>query len=260
MNTAIRQFNLIDSEGQAYTLTVANRYTGFLTSASGLGYEKTSDYQKIGNDYEPLTDNINQGVISGVIRFFNPHAYQFFSKFALFCQDKNLTLLYRTPTGEYRRKGSITKIEKSEGEDLLKVKIDFTATSLWYQELKRKTNAAALSVKSESVIESPCCLSFTGVTKSNATLAWSQSLNNTSIMTGELDGVTIAATDTVYIRTDTNPYQIYKVSSGGTKTDLYGKSDFGTKRFPMLYKGVNVFTVTGATEISIEGRVLYETV
>ena len=79
-------------------------------------------------------------------------------------------------------------------------------------------------------------------------------------MTGELDEVTIASTDTVYIRTDTNPYQIYKVDSENVKTDLYGKSDFTTKRFPILYKGVNEIIVTGASEITVEGRILYETV
>ncbi len=111
----MRQFNLVNGEGQVYTLTVSNKYTGFLATADGLGYEKSNEYQKIGSSFIQLTDSIIQKVISGVVYFFQPYAYQEFSKFALFCQSKDLTLYYRTPTGEYRKDGSITKIEKSEG-------------------------------------------------------------------------------------------------------------------------------------------------
>ncbi len=96
-------------------------------------------------------------------------------------------------------------------------------------------------------------MSFKGITKTNETLAWSQNHDDVEIMTGELDNVTIAATDTVYVRTDTTPYKIYKVSQG-VESDLYGKSDFATKRFPILYKGVNEIIVTGASEITVEGR------
>ena len=256
----MRQFNLVNGEGQVYTLTVSNKYTGFLATADGLGYEKSNEYQKIGSSFIQLTDSIIQKVISGVVYFFQPYAYQEFSKFALFCQSKDLTLYYRTPTGEYRKDGSITKIEKSEGADSLKVKIEFTPTSIWYQSFKESNADDSIKIYSESQVESPCCLSFTGITKTNETLSWSQELNDVEIMTGELDEVTIASTDTVYIRTDTNPYQIYKISSENVKTDLYGKSDFATKRFPILYKGVNEFIVTGASEITVEGRILHETV
>ena len=105
----IRTFNLMNSEGVAHTLTIANKYNGFLSTVDGLGYEEAPEYQQIGNNYDRLMDNINQGVISGIIQFFNPYEYQAFSRFALFCQDKKLTLYYRTPTGLYKRDGSITK-------------------------------------------------------------------------------------------------------------------------------------------------------
>lgn len=255
----MRTFNLVNGEGQVYTLTVSNKYTGFLATADGLGYEKSNEYQKIGSSFTQLTDSISQKVISGVVYFFQPYAYQEFSKFALFCQSKDLTLYYRTPTGEYRKDGSITKIEKSEGADSLKVKIEFTPVSLWYQSFKEVSTNGSIKIYSESQIESPCCLSFKGITKNNETLAWSQNHDDVEIMTGELDNVTIAATDTVYIRTDTNPYKIYKMSQG-VEGDLYGKSDFATKRFPILYKGVNEIIVTGASEITVEGKILYETV
>lgn len=260
MSIGIRQFNLENSEGEVYTLTVSNKYTGFMTMADGLGYEMSPDYQKVGTEYERLADNINQGIISGSIHFFQPYAYREFSKFALFCQDKDLKLYYRTPTGQFKRNGMISKIERSEGSDSLNVKVTFTATSLWYQEFKESVSDDSITVISESALDSLCEISFKGLTITNGDLEWSQKLNNTQVMSGKLSGVTIAATDTVYIRTDKNPYEIYKVNSGGVRTDLYSKSDFSTKRFPLIYKGVNEFIVTGASEIVIKGRILYEAV
>lgn len=260
MSMEIRQFNIENSEGEVYTLTVSNKYTGFFGVVDGLGYEKKPEYQKVGNEYIQLTDPINQKIISGTIQFFQPHAYQAFTKFAQFCQDNDLTLYYQIPTGLYMKKGSVTKIEKSEGADSLKVKIDFTPKTLWYQNISRTVNTSPLNIMSDSLIESPCCLSFKGVTVDNGTLEWSQEVNGNEIMTGALNNVTIEPTDTVFIRTDTNPYQIYKVDAEETKTDLYEKSDFSTDRFPMLYKGENQFTVTGATKITVEGHELYETV
>ncbi|MCR5098755.1 MAG: hypothetical protein K6B14_07400 [Lachnospiraceae bacterium] len=260
MSIEIRQFNLVNSEGETYTLTLSNKYTGFLGVVDGLGYEKSPEYQRIGSELVQLTDLINQKVISGTVQFFQPHAYQEFTRFAWFCQDNDLTLYYQIPTGLFLKKGSITKIEKSEGSDSLKVKIDFTPKTLWYREIKRDIAAASLMIISESAIESPCCLSFKGVTVTENDFSWSQKVDNTTIMTGTLKDVTIAATDTVYVRTDTNPYQIYKIDAENVKTDLYAMSDFSTSRFPLLYKGNNEFIVTGASEITVEGRELFETV
>ena len=260
MSIEIRQFNLINGGGETYTLTVSNKYTGFLGVVDGLGYEKSPEYQKVGNEYTQLTDTINQGVISGVIVFFQPHAYQNFTKFARFCQSDDLTLCYQIPTGLFMKKGSVTKIEKSEGNDSLKVKINFTPRTLWYQDISAEIADSSLTIHSDSLVESPCCLSFSGVAVTDSTLEWSQEVNGVEIMTGALGGVTIDATDTVYIRTDTNPYQIYKVDSENVKTDLYAKSDFSTARFPLLYMGENEFIITGASSIKVEGKLLYETV
>ena len=46
----IRTFDLLNSEGQAYTLTISHRYTGFLTTAEGLGFENSPEYVRIGNN------------------------------------------------------------------------------------------------------------------------------------------------------------------------------------------------------------------
>lgn len=254
----IRTFDLVNSEGEAYNLTIANRYTGFLGEVTGLGYERSPEYQQVGTNFIEIADGINQKVISGVIKFFQPHAYQSFSRFSLFCQDKNLTLYYRTPTGLFMRDGAVTKIDKSEGEDVLQIKIDFTTTSHWYQKTTAHSDSAEITITSDSMIESPCCLAFQKALSAES-VTWNQYVDGVQVLTGTLNNITASAASWIYVRTDTNPYEIYKMS-GTTKTDLYASSDFSTARFPMIQKGVNTFAVTGATSMKVEGRVLYETV
>lgn len=252
----IRTFNLMNSEGAAYTLTIANKYNGFLSTVDGLGYEEAPEYQQIGNNYDRLMDNINQGVISGIIQFFNPYEYQAYSRFALFCQDKKLTLYYRTPTGLYKRDGSITKIEKSEGKDSLKVKIEFTATSLWYQEIEQTASGTSITIISESAIESPCHVTFKPSAAITA-LTWSHAIDGVTKITGGLTGISVSTSQTLHIRTDTNPYKIYRNTEA---TNYYSKSDFSKKRFILLGKGTNVITFNTSGTIGVEGRILYETV
>lgn len=258
MSELIRTFDLMNGEGESYTLTVAYKYNGFLSTASGLGFNKSPKYQKIGNEYEELTSDINQSTIDGEIRFFNPHAYQAFSRFALFCQSPKMTLYYRIPTGLFKKDGSITKIEKSEGGDNLKCKIQFTATTLWYKEFELDTSGNTMSISSDSVVESPCHIKFTP-TNTITALSWSQSLDNNVIVTGTLNNISVSPSESLHIRTDTNPYQIYKISNG-SKVDLYSKSDFSTSRFILLEKGLNVITFSTSGDIEIEGKTLYETV
>ena len=259
----IRTFDLMNSSGEAYNLTVTDRYTGFLTVADGLGYESGTEYQRIGEEYEPIVDYYNQAVISGVIQFFQPYAYQKFSAFALFCQDKNLTLYYRTPTGLFKRDGSISKIEKSEGNDSLKVKIDFTCRGLWYQDIEESSDTDTVVINNDSMLESPCCIEMTGMTKTNASVTWSQYLSEGAtlpFMSGSVSGVTMASTDKLYVRTDIMPYKIY-LDSSGTITDLYSKSNFAMQRFLHIQHGYNKFVAmeTGA-KIKVKGRIYYETV
>lgn len=254
----IRQFDLINSEGEVYTLTVANNYTGFLTTVEGLGYDHSPEYQKVGSEYERLTDGINQKTIAGVIRFSDPYSYQNFSKFALFCQDKDLTLCYRTPTGLFKRNGEVSKIEKSEGGDCLKAKIEFVCSSLWYKEYDlTAANASSISVISDSLIESPCHVLITP-SAAITSASWTTYIDEVTDITGALSSIEVGTSETLHIRTDTNPYRIYK--SGNTETDLYSKSDFSKKRFMLIKKGVNRITFGFTGNIGIEGKILYETV
>ena len=258
----IRTFDLLNSEGQAYTLTISHRYTGFLTTAEGLGFENSPEYVRIGNSYERLTDNLNQGVISGIVQFFNPYAYQKFSAFAEFCQDKNLTLFYRTPTGLFKKDGAVTKIEKSEGDDSLKVKIEFTATSLWYEEILKTVEGSTIHILSDSSIESPCDVAVTGFDVVSANLSWKwKTESELGYKYGRLFSIDLGSSYTLHIRSDTNPYQIYKQLSDA-KINLYQSSDFARPRFIFLGKGDNEITFENVTvgTFTVSARIYYETI
>lgn len=258
----MRQFSLINAVGDVYRL---NSFEYFFHDPEGMGFVRNATYRKIGNNYEIIQDSFDQTPKRGKIMFKSTptiSAYKRYLKFSNFLQEIPLTLVYQIPGGEFLLTCIPGTIEKTEINSAfgMDVGIELIPLSMWYKEIKETSSTGGVIVRSDSKVESPCCLSFTGLTKTNESLSWSQELNGVEIMTGELDGVTIASTDTVIIRTDTNPYQIYKISSEDVKTDLYGKSDFATKRFPLLHKGVNEFIVTGASEITIEGRILHETV
>ena len=250
----IRTFDLMNSAGETYNLTVAHRYTGFLAQADGLGFESVTEYQRFGDEYEPVNDYFNQSVISGTIQFFQPYAYRKYAAFAQFCQDKSLTMYYRTPAGMFKRDGSITKVEKSEGSDCLKVKVEFTTKGLWYKELHVTSSSNSITVVSDSKIESPCELRFKP--SSNIMSAhWTQSVNGTSVLTGAVSGVLVSDVQVLSIRTDTNPYKIYVGN-----VDCYRYSNFSTKRFVKIQYGSNVIDFDKSGSIGVTARILYETV
>lgn len=260
MKTIERTFDLINNNGEVYTLSMYGTHTGFFYSVEGLGSEHDITYQRIGNQFDILQDDINQGEVGGVIWFRSKYPYHEYMRFVQFCEESPITMRYRTPVGEYFRNGNITKIDKNEDGEDARAKIIFTASSMWYRKVK-ETSTGSVTVKSDSKNESPVCLIISGVSVSYDTLHWFQKVNNVVIMDGYLDHVSIGSTTKVYIRTDTNPYQIYKVTDG-IKTDLYPYSRFSSARFPFLYKGTNYFSVAGSGNptMTVEGRILYETV
>lgn len=261
-----RQFNLINSEGETYRLTLANKHSGFLYNVAGMGADESAEFQQIGNHFGILSDKINQGTLSGTIKFFKPNAYQEYLRFVLFTQKKPLTMHYRTPAGEFFRDGVVTNISKSEGDNQLRADIEFTCTSLWYQEFVL-SGTTSVNIQSESMNESGCHIIIEGPVN---TPGWSQTVGGTNVITGALVNRTdvngdmisaaISSGELLHIRTDTMPYRIYKTDSNGTETDLYGCSDWSTDRFCLIRYGENVISCNGATSITVEGRIEYETV
>ncbi len=261
-----RQFNLVNSLGETYRLTIAARYgAAFIHDITEMGSESSSEFQQIGNQFGIISDRINQKNITGVIRFFQPRAYENYAKFILFAQHKPLMLYYRTPAGEFWRDGIITKIDKSENADVLQATIKFSATSLWYQHFEIDGTTSA-EINSESVNQSGCHITITGAM---AAPAWAQTIDGETVITGALedktvDGNTVSAAisagESLHIRTDTMPYQIYKIDGNEDRTDMYINSDWSTERFCLIGYGDNEISCAGAESIKVEGRIEYETI
>lgn len=253
-----RTFNILDTAGNAYTLTVLKpiHSTGYLYNISGLGMETAYDYQKIGESYEIVEKKNKQGKITGTIFFHGDYCDQEYAKFTRFCQNKSLTISYRTPAGEYRRDGHISKISKDEKGGALKVDVEFTCVSLWYRELSLSESGTRITLDSDSAVDSPCHLMFKPGSAITS-LTWSQTVNGTSVMTGGLTSISVSTSQTLHIRTDTNPYKIYRNTES---TNYYRNSNFSTKRFPLIQKGTNVITFGSSGTITLEVKLLYETV
>lgn len=257
-----RTFDLINSKGEVYSLALTNSYMGFMYDVDGLGAEHETTYQKIGESYDVLQDNFAQGEISGVVFFKSKRPYNEYMRFILFCQEKPLKLYYRTPVGEYYRDGIVSRIEKNEDGDTARAKITFTASSLWYKPII-ETGTNQVNIISDTNIECPCHIMITPSSAATA-ITWSLWDGWGEVASGGLSNIPeaykIGTTDTLHIRSDTNPYQIYKTSSGGSKTDLYQYSVFSSVRFINLKKGENYISCTTAASMTVEARMLYETV
>lgn len=257
-----RTFDLINNSGQVYTLSLLSHHTGFFYSVEGLGAERDTTYQKIGETYDILRDEFAQGKISGMVFFHSKRPYHEYMRFVQFCQDTPLRIHYRTPVGDYYRDGMVSQIEKNEDGETARAKITFTASSLWYREVRDIRSSNFVEIESDSNIDSPCCITITPA-YSSSTVTWTQFVNNERVSDGKLVYTPLFTTsDVIYIRTDTNPYQIYKINNGN-KIDLYEYSDFSKKRFITLKKGRNLITSSpGGTSgaMSLEARIYYETV
>lgn len=253
-----RTFNILDTAGNAYTLTVLKpiHSTGYLYNISGLGMETAYDYQKIGESYEIVEKKNKQGKITGTIFFHGDYCDQEYAKFTRFCQNKSLTISYRTPAGEYRRDGHITKISKDEKGGALKVDVEFTCTSLWYKPITLSASGKSITFNSDSAEDSPCHVIF----KPSNTITyiiWTHNVDGEYVMTGALYDISVTNSQTIHIRTDTNPYKIYRDTES---TDYYGYSDFSRERFFLIKPGINVITFGSSGTITIEVKLLYETV
>lgn len=257
-----RTFDLINSKGEVYSLALTNSYMGFMYDVDGLGAEHETTYQKIGESYDVLQDNFAQGEISGVVFFKSKRPYNEYMRFILFCQEKPLKLYYRTPVGEYYRDGIVSRIEKNEDGDTARAKITFTASSLWYKPII-ETGTNQVRIISDTAIKCPCHIMIKPSSAATE-ITWRLWDEWGEIDNGALadipEAYKIGTTDTLHIRSDTNPYQIYKTLSNGTKTDLYAYSVFSSTRFIRLKKGYNNISCTTAAEMTVEARLYYETV
>lgn len=275
----IRKFRLRNALGEWYDL---NDREHFFYNPSGLGHEYNSDYENIGFLHIKTEETLEQNEIKGKIRL---KTYDQYHQLALFIQHKPLTLEY-TAGGTYYMQIDVEQLEKEEisRSGKLDPSIRMVGLSPWYKNIRAENSqdqgggkiypytypysykdyaSGELILQSDSAIQSPCRLILIGPCKNPS---WSHYLNGNRTMIGKLGNVEkdcIIEEGKRVIIDDTGPvYSIKEYDSHGNMTrDLYGLSDFSTKRFIKLGYGDNRITYqheeSYAMNAIVEGRIMY---
>lgn len=277
----VRHFSLVNSSGASYDLT--NRDV-FLYEPSGLGFQEETSYQRFGEKHKAIRSMLQQGVPSGKIFFSNPDAYEKYYRFALFCQEAPLTMIYRVRDIEYRRKVRVSKLTKTQLEDgqELRCEVEFTALGLFYRSISaynagghgegktypytynyRYSDGASQTVRisSDSHMYSPVILTIYGPARNPV---WRHYVNNKLVASGRAT-CEVRNGNRLIIDSSDIPYRIVEVDSGGAVVeDRYSFSDFETERFLFLQYGENRISVshggTNDLRIAAEGMIEYAAV
>ncbi len=277
----IRRFRLINRDGAGYNLTTRDH---FLHTPSGLGFQKETEYQRLGNQYIILNDAFAQAQIMGEVFFPNPGAYTKYYEFIRFCQNAPLYLLYKPASREFYRSVRLSNVEKTELEfGGLNVTVTFDALTLFYEEVSAFNDKAVatsgktynyrynyvysggalntVTIESDSYAQSPCTVYIYGACIDPIWYHYVNGvLKSTGSLTGEIPDGQKLAIDTTEI-----PYSIKRVDMANRfVADVYGFADFSTERFIMLEHGENTISIqhsgADALTIAIEAQILYASV
>ena len=277
----MRTFTLIDNDGRRYDVTTKDSI--FFYAVEGLGFSHNSKFQRIEERYAILSNVINQGVVKGTIRFWQPGAEQAYFDFAQFCQNEPIIMEYIPYRVAFRRNGLITAITKSDGKgNSLEVQIEFSALTPWYKIIAQHNDGSAIggkvydyqydyqytvavqnsiTIDSDSYQSSPVKLIIYGPA---ANPSWRYYLNGNLQATGKING-TVLDDHVLIIDTTTIPYSIKQFDlQGNLVSDMYQQSDFSTSRFVRFGKGRNTVTVqaenTNKITVGVEAQIEYATV
>ena len=280
MGGIMRTFTLIDHDGNSYDITASG--LAFFHNVDGLGFGKTLTYQRIEDRYALLSDFVSQQKVTGSVRFWQPGAEAEYFRFAQFCQNSPIRLMYNPGHDTFYRDGIISKVERSDGPDCLTCKIEFTASTPWYKMVTAFSDGTitggkvynytydyvysdssvnSVTLESDSYQSSPCKVVLYGELV-NPT--WRHYLNNVLQTTGKITGI-VMPNHRLVIDTTTIPYSMKQVDAfGNVVSDMYQLSDFSTGRFIRLGHGTNTIAVSAdnGTEftIGVEAEIEYATV
>lgn len=282
----MRNFILYNAAGETYKLMTRQR---FLYSPAGLGFDTDDTFVRLGNNYAAVESGYAQGKISGNLYFPQPNAYQKYYDFIRFTDNQPLTLAYSPDIGTFYRKVKVAKVDKTELNEAaaLDVSVDLVALGPWYRTLTAVNNgehingkiytvdefdtvigytypyrygesAGVLRIQSDSYEDSPARLTIFGPVE-NPT--WRHYVNGDLVATGGINANIMDGTKLV-IDATTTPYSIaaWYLDNTIASPGLYGLSNFETERFIILKHGSNVITVTGGTQVMIEGQISYASV
>ncbi len=265
----MRTFYLQNALGQKWNL---NNRNSFLHDVKGLGQAHATSYTQIGNRFLEKKNSLSQKKISGKIRF---RDYGEFNRFSGFVQHKPLTLIYGGMLSKedwyppmypgdrsYLLDVAMTSMEKSELETGgLYSKITLESIGTYYRMIHVASDASEIIIESDTVLECGIRIKIPGPCINPS---YTHCLNGISKCSGLFKCV-IGEGNTMVIDTTKLPFEIKEYSAEGQIIrNLYGTSDFSTKRFVMLGYGTNKITFTheGAGEIaaSVEAKMEYESV
>lgn len=276
----MRSYKLINSAGETCDLTSR---VHFLREVKGMGFGLENTYQRRGRNWITLESNLQQQALTGKIRFHSDEEYR---AFALFARRGPLTLIYKHDEdgAEYKRSCLLTSLSKDEkdGTRTYDTSVTLTTLSAWYNEVEAvvmpvedvtsevypmtypiayaTVRKMEISVRNEAEDDSPAELYIYGPC-TNPT--WRHYANGELIGTGALTA-TIPDGNYVVVSTAGGECTIREYDKYGELVhDLYGSSDFSTKRFIYLQRGRNrVVVSTGGTDVRIilKGRIEYVTV
>lgn len=278
----MRTFQLIDANGDVMDLTLAGSH--FLYNIDGLGFSDEYEFQRIGERFGIIRDEIAQGEIEGYVKFWQPGAEKQYFDFVQFCQNKPHKLVYNPGIGAFYRDGIVTSIGKSDSADgALKCSIRFSCTTPFYRLIDRNSDggttegkvynykynyrysnsyAQSVVIDSDSYQDSPVKLRIYGYALNPS---WRWYLNNQLQGQGRINA-TIEEGRFVEINTTTIPYEIkqYDAATRALISDLYQQADFSTQRFVRLGHGRNVISVaqegTAGIRMSVEAHIEYASV
>ena len=277
----MRTFTLINNDGNTYDITSKNDL--FFYGIDGLGYEQSTEFQRIEDRYSLLNKFMAQKPITGTIHFWQPNAEQKYFEFAQFCQNAPIKMKYNPTHGEFFRNGLITKIERSDGiGDSLEIKIEFKPQTPWFKSVADYNSGevsggkvynytydytyssavqGSVIIDSDSFQSSPVKIVIFGPV-TNPT--WRHYLNNVLQTEGKVNGE-VLANNKLVIDTTTMPYSIKQFDAlGNLVSDMYQQSDFSTDRFVRFGYGRNVVSVTAenvpVVNLGVEAEIEYATV
>lgn len=131
----LRKFYLIDkSTGKGFDLNQIRK--AFLVNPSGLGFEYSTGYTRIGNRFVRNYKNDKQVAFEGKIVCASAHPYRDIGEFLNFIETmREPTIMYKTEAGTYYKDMDIIALEKTEIEGgALQCPITFMPLTLWYSE------------------------------------------------------------------------------------------------------------------------------
>lgn len=277
----MRKFKLKNAIGQEYDL---NDLDFFLYNPDQLGFKVGTKYERIGVNYHPYEESIEQPKPKGTIRFKKPGAYEKYDEFARFIRRKPLTLEYTPDSTTFKLDCEVYELKKSEIKTLgLSSDIVFAGLGKWYKEVVVQTsedtegdgktypytydyvysNSArgTVTLESDTNEESPAKITIFGPVV-NPT--WNQYLNGKKIASGKVNA-TIPAGHKLVVNATKFPFSMTEQNMQGQVIhDRYGDSDWSTERFMFIQSGTNRITIghDGANypNLLVEVKLEYATV